>query len=175
MIDFINSLFIDEITIPARTILINEGAFTDQLFLIDKGSIRAWYKNDNKEVTVELFLENKLVTSIEGFLFSETSIYNFETIEDCTLRCVSKENFDLYLSQRENIKDVFYQTLLRRSSIHNRKTIDLLKIKPEDRYRQLIIQEPDIVDRIPLHIIASYLGITSVSLSRIRARKEIEA
>lgn len=175
MIDFINSVFTDEIMVPARTILIKEGLCTDKLFLIDKGSVRAWYENENKEFTIELLLENKLVTSIEGFLFSETSLYNFETIEDCKLRYVSKENFDLYLNQRADIKDIFYQTVLRRVSIHTRRTIDLLKIKPEDRYRQLIIQEPNIIDRVPLHIIASYLGMTSVSLSRIRARKEVVA
>ncbi|HSY60655.1 MAG TPA: Crp/Fnr family transcriptional regulator [Cytophaga sp.] len=174
MIDFINSVYTDEIAVPARTILIKEGSFTDKLFLVDKGSIRSWYKDGNKEVTIELFLENKFATSVEGFLFKEISLSNFETIEDCKLRCVSKENFDLYLNQREHIKDEFYQTLIKRLSIHNRRTIDLLKVKPEDRYRQLLSQEPDIIDRVPLHVIASYLGITSVSLSRIRARKELE-
>jgi CRP-like cAMP-binding protein len=174
MIDFMNSIFTDEITVPARTILIKEGVFTDKLFLIDKGSIRSWYKDGSKEVTIELLLENKFATSVEGFLFNEPSLCNFETIEDCKLRCVSKQNFDLYLNQKENIKDKFYQALIKRLSTHYRKTVDLLKVKPEDRYRQLLSQEPDIIDRVPLHVIASYLGMTSVSLSRIRARKEFE-
>lgn len=173
MIDFINSVFTDEITVPARTILIKEGSYTDQLFLVDQGSIRSWYEYGNKEVTVELFLENKFATSVEGFLFKEKSFYNFETIEECKLRSVSKQNFDLYLNQRPEIKDIFYHTLINRLNIHNRRTIDLLKIKPEDRYRQFVSQQSNIVDRIPLHIIASYLGMTSVSLSRIRARKEL--
>ncbi|HSY60654.1 MAG TPA: hypothetical protein VK796_02210, partial [Cytophaga sp.] len=112
--------------------------------------------------------------STESFLFNEPSIYIFETIEDCTLKYVSKQNFDLFLNKTENMKDIFYQTLLKQSIAHIRSTVNLLKFKPEERYKQFIAQEPNIINRIPLNVIASYLGITSVSLSRIRARKEFK-
>jgi len=169
---FANSIFTDEISVPAKTILINADSFTDKLYFIKKGSVRVWYKNGNKEVTAELFLDNKIFTSTESFLFNEPSIYIFETMEDSVLKYVSKENFDLFLNKTENVKDVFYQTLLKQSIAHIRSTVDLLKIKPEERYKRFIAQEPNIIHRIPLNIIASYLGITSVSLSRIRSRKE---
>ena len=168
------SIFADEISVPAKTILINADSFTYKLYFIKKGSVRVWYKNGNKEVTAELFLENKVFTSTESFLFDEPSMYIFETIEDSVLKYVTKENFDLFLSKTENVKDLFYQTLLKQSVAHIRSTVNLLKVKPEERYKQFIAQEPNIINRIPLNIIASYLGITSVSLSRIRARKEPE-
>jgi CRP-like cAMP-binding protein len=174
MKDFIDSIFTDEISVPAKTILINADSFTDKLYFIKKGSVRVWYKSGNKEVTGELFLDNKIFTSTESFLFNEPSIYIFETIEDCVLKYVSKQNFDLFLSKTENMKDIFYQTLLKQSIAHIRSTVNLLKFKPEERYKQFIAQEPNIINRIPLNIIASYLGITSVSLSRIRARKEFK-
>ena len=168
------SIFADEISVPAKTILINADSFTDKLYFIKKGSVRVWYKNGNKEVTAELFLDNKVFTSTESFLFYEPSTYIFETMENSVLKYVTKENFDLFLSKTENVKDLFYQTLLKQSVAHIRSTVNLLKVKPEERYKQFIAQEPNIINRIPLNIIASYLGITSVSLSRIRARKDPE-
>lgn len=168
------SIFTDEISVPAKTILINADSFTDKLYFIKKGSVRVWYNNGNKEVTAELFLDNKIFTSTESFLFNEPSIYIFETMEDCVLKYVSKENFDLFLNKSDNVKDLFYQTLLKQSIAHIRSTANLLKVKPEERYKQFIAQQPNIINRIPLNIIASYLGITSVSLSRIRSRKEFK-
>lgn len=174
MKDFVTSIFTDEISVPAKTILINEDSFTDKLYFIKKGSVRVWYRNGSKEVTAELFLDNKLFTSTESFLFNEPSIYIFETMEDTVLKFVSKENFDAFLNKNADVKDVFYQTLLKQSIAHIRSTVDLLKTKPEERYKRFIAQEPNIINRIPLNIIASYLGITSVSLSRIRSRKEFK-
>ena len=172
MKDFINDLFVNEFSIPAKTLLITEGSVTDKLFLIKRGSVRAWCKNKSKEITTDLFFENKLVTSVESFMFNEKSIYNFETVEACELCFVTKAEFDKYLTERADIKDKFYQALIKRLIIHARRTIQLLKIKPEDRYKELIELQPNIINRVPLNIIASYLGITSVSLSRIRSRQD---
>ena len=174
MKDLSNSIFTEEFSVPAKTILINENSLTDKLYFIKRGSVRVWYKTGNKEITAEIFLEDKIFTSTESFLFNEPSMYIFETMEDCTLKYVSKENFDLFLNKTEGVKDIFYQTLLKQSIAHIRSTVNLLKIKPEERYRQFIAQQPNIINRIPLNIIASYLGITSVSLSRIRSRKEFK-
>lgn len=171
----INSLFTNLISVPAKTNVIAEGSFTDNFFLIKKGAVRAWYKNStNKEITTHLVFEDNLFTSIESFLFGEPSLYNFETIENCELAFVTKEEFDAFLNKDESLKDEFYQNLLKRTLEHNKRLIDLLKIKPEDRYKELVAHNCQIVDRVPLNIIASYLGITSVSLSRIRSRQEEE-
>ncbi|WP_299249044.1 Crp/Fnr family transcriptional regulator [uncultured Cytophaga sp.] len=172
MKELIDTLFTNEISVPAKTVLIKDNTHTDKLYFIKKGSVRVFYKKGNKEVTAELFLDNKIFTSAESFLFNESSIYIFETMEDSILKYVTKESFDAFLKKSENSKDFFYQTLLKQSIGHIRSTVDLLKYKPEERYRRFILQEPNIINRIPLNIIASYLGITNVSLSRIKNRKQ---
>ena len=174
MKDLINSVFTNDIFVPAKTIIIAEGGFTDNLYLIKRGSVRGWYKNLSKEVTNSLLFENNIFTSVESFMFNEPSIFNVETIEDCEFSICSKVDFDKYLNSHENIKDKFYQTFIKRILIYNKRIIDLLKIKPEERYKDLVLENPEIVNRVPLNIIASYLGITSVSLSRIRSRQEEE-
>lgn len=175
MENLLNSLFANEsISIPARTIIVEEGALSDKFFLIKKGSVRAWYKSFNKEVTVHLFFENNLFMAVESFLFGEASMYNLETIENCELTLVTKEEFDSFLNKNKNVKDELYQTLLKRTLVYSKWVIELLKTKSEERYKKLIARHAQIVDRVPLNIIASYLGITSVSLSRIRTRQEEE-
>lgn len=170
MKDLINSVFTHEISVPAKTLLFAEGGLTDKLYLIKKGCVRGWYKDSSKETTTALLFENQIFTSFESFMFNEISHFNAQTIEDCEFRIVSKTDFDMYLNENDGIKDKFYQTVINRILIFNKRTIDLLKIKPEERYKNLISQYPDILDRVPLHIIASYLGITTVSLSRIKKR-----
>ncbi|WP_018343466.1 Crp/Fnr family transcriptional regulator [Cytophaga aurantiaca] len=172
MQDFINSVFTTEITVPAKTLIIAEGGFTDKLYLIKEGCVRGWYQDLTKEVTTALLFEEQIFTSVESFMFNEPSIFNVETLEECTFCIVTKIDFDKYLSSNEHIKDIFYQTFIKRVLIYNKRIVDLLKIKPEDRYKNLILQNPNIVNRIPQNIIASYLGITTVSLSRIKKKKQ---
>lgn len=168
----IDSIFTKDIFVPAKTTLIIEGGLSDKMYLIKKSCVRGWYKNLTKEVTTSLLFETNIFTSVESFMFNEPSTFNVETIEDCELSVCSKKDFDKYLSMHQNIKDKFYQSLIKRILVYNKRIIDLLKIKPEDRYKDLVSQNPSIIDRVPLNVIASYLGITSVSLSRIRSRQE---
>ena len=174
MKDPINSIFTTEISVPAKTVLIVEGGFTDKLYQIKKGCVRGWYKDLSKEVTTALLFENHVFTSVESFMFNEPSIFTVEALEDCVFNVASKADFDVYLASNETIKDQFYQAFIKRVLVYNKRIVDLLKIKPEDRYKNLVSEYPEIVNRVPLNIIASYLGITSVSLSRIRSRKENE-
>jgi len=69
------------------------------------------------------------------------------------------------------IKDFYYNNLQQRLLKYQKLFISRIKDTPEERYHQLFEESPEIIRRIPQHYIASYLGITSVSLSRIRSRR----
>ena len=124
----INSLFTNDISIPAKTIIIAEGTFTDKFYLVKKGAVRAWYKNATKEVTSNLVFEDNLFTSLESFLFNSPSIYNFETLENCELGVVTKAEFDDFLNSHKDLKDKFYQNLLRRALENNKRFIIKFKL-----------------------------------------------
>jgi CRP-like cAMP-binding protein len=68
-------------------------------------------------------------------------------------------------------KDWFYGTAIQKLLLHAKRLLSFIKNKPMERYKELMSQQPEIFQRVPQRYIASYLGITPVSLSRIRNRK----
>jgi len=94
-----------------------------------------------------------------------------ETIEPCVLQTITQKEFQRIVEQSPEIKKQFEEHLFRRLLQAQKTFHSYLKNNPQQRYEELLAQYPHIVQRVPQHYIASYLGITSVSLSRIRNRK----
>lgn len=154
-----------------KAILVKEGKVSDQIFFINKGCIRAFYNAEGREITLQFFFEGESVASLESFLYNVPSAINIETIENCEVCILEKAVFLQQTDADQAFKDWFYQTAIEKLIVHTGRLLSLLKNKPFDRYQQLLTEKPEILQRVPQHYIASYLGITPVSLSRIRNRK----
>ncbi|RKD16132.1 cyclic nucleotide-binding protein [Pelobium manganitolerans] len=154
-----------------KTILLNEGDIARQMFFIEKGALRTWVNNDGKEITTQFFFEGNSVASIESFRLKKPSLYSIETLEPCTLQCLSADDFNQVLEQNPALKTEMEDHLFKRLFQAQQLFYSFLKNSPQKRYEDLIAQHPELIKRVPQHYIASYLGITSVSLSRIRNRK----
>jgi CRP-like cAMP-binding protein len=171
MTKFIEEHLLREIRVVAKTPLLKEGETAQKMFFIKKGSVRVWFNNNGKDITTQFFFEGDMATSLESFIYGEPSPFTIETMEDCQLAVFNKNEFDKLLAKEQAFKDWFYQTALQKLFSHSKRLLSFIKNKPHARYRELIEQQPHILRRVPQHCIASYLGITSVSLSRIRNRK----
>ena len=147
-----SNLFIKK-EILAKTILLAEGEIAKNAYFIEKGCIRIWFNDNGKDITLQFFFEGEMITSIESFKTNTPSLYSIETIEPCIAHVISKKNLIL-----ERL--VFYQKLF----------LSRIKDKPQKRYEDLILTSPKIINRVPLQYISSFLGLTPVSLSRIRGR-----
>lgn len=157
--------------VPARTILLQEGKVSRKMYFIEKGCLRTWVNNDGKEITTQFFFEGNSVSSIESFRTNQPSLYSIETIEPCVLQTITQKEFQMVVEQSPEIKKRFEEHLFKRLFQTQQLFFSYLKNSPQQRYEDLITQYPHIVQRVPQHYIASYLGITSVSLSRIRNRR----
>lgn len=157
--------------VPARTILLQEGKVSRKMYFIEKGCLRTWVNNDGKEITTQFFFEGDSVSSIESFRTNQPSLYSIETIEPCVLQTITQKEFQMVVEQSPEIKKRFEEHLFKRLFQTQQLFFSYLKNSPQQRYEDLITQYPHIVQRVPQHYIASYLGITSVSLSRIRNRR----
>ena len=154
-----------------KTILVHEGSIATEIFFVIKGCIRAWYNAEGQDITIQFFFEGDSVTALESFLKNIPSTVNIETLEECEVGILKKSNFSNLIKTDSKIKEWFYETAIDKLFIHHNRLLSLLKDKPFHRYQQLLTEKPGIFQRIPQHYIASYLGITPVSLSRIRNRK----
>jgi CRP-like cAMP-binding protein len=166
---FLN-LFVEK-EIPAKTILLNEGEISRHIYFIKKGCLRQWFNKDGKDITFQFFFENQAVASIDSFLSNEPGIYNLESIEPSTIFSLSKENFDQIMRLYPEMKEGFQEILYQRFRNYAQLFLSRIKDTPRERYEDLITNHPEIIKRVPQHYIASYLGITPISLSRIRNRK----
>ncbi|HTR27789.1 MAG TPA: Crp/Fnr family transcriptional regulator [Puia sp.] len=161
------------IEVPARTILLREGEISRKAHFIEKGCLRAWFNSKGKDITFQFFFEGQSVSSAESFRKRVPSILTIETIEPCVLHWIGKEHLDKIMREimevpklREQMTDILFE----RQLTYMYQFLSFIKYTPQERYEQLVKERPDLVRRVPQQYIASYLGITPVSLSRIRGK-----
>jgi CRP-like cAMP-binding protein len=157
--------------VAAKTTLLEEGKISRTMFFIEKGCLRTWVNNNGKDITTQFFFEGDKVSSIESFTTNQPSLYSIESIEPCVLQTLSQKDFQDILAHSAIIKQELEAHLFKRLLQGQRVFYSYLKNSPQQRYQELIEQHPEVIQRIPQHYIASYLGITPVSLSRIRNRR----
>ncbi len=157
--------------VPARTILLSEGDVATKLFLVMKGCLRAYFiKESGIEVTSQFFIEGQVVASFESAMTGSPSRLYIDTIEDSTLGIIQIKILKKTISESSNARDFFNKFLVSRLISYMNLHASFILDNPEKRYKKLIQDNPELVSRLPQQYIASYLGITPVSLSRIRSR-----
>lgn len=163
------------IHLPKKTILFSPDRYEPDFYLISKGAARVYIVDENgNELSYLLFLEKAALLSFEGYLHQTSSYEHIDLLEDTSLYQLKTEELKkLYREDLEicnfgrSISDHWaYQTEAR--------FIDRLSLSATERYAKLVRENPEIIQRIPLKYIASHLGITQVSLSRIRANYLIQ-
>ena len=159
--------------VPAKTILLEEGEISKRLFIIEKGCIRVWFNNNGKDLTTQFFFENQSVASIESFMKKMPSPVVIETIESSVIWWISKNDMDKILEEIKEIpelRDRFINMLFERTFDYMKHFVSFIKDSPTQRYLNLIEERPKVLQRVPQHYIASYLGVSTVHLSRIKTQ-----
>jgi CRP-like cAMP-binding protein len=157
--------------IPARTVLLQEGETSKKVFLVEKGCLRACFNNNGKDVTFQFFFEGDNVSSAESFSKNIPSMFSIEAIEPSIIHVIHKKDYETMmhtLSQEPAFLNELVKILFDRQIHYMKEFLSFIRDTPTNRYLNLVKEKPLIIQRVPQHYIASYLGITSVSLSRIR-------
>lgn len=157
-----------KLEVPAKTVLIREGEVAKHTYYIESGCVRIWFNHDGKDITLNFFFDGDGVSSIESFRDGVPSPYNVETLEPTTLYSIDKENFNLLKEQSPAYKKRIEEETFKQLFMYEKLFLSLIRDSAETRYKELIINRPEIIKRVPQHYIATYLGINPVSLSRIR-------
>jgi len=162
-----------QIEVPAKTVLLKEGEISQKAWLIEKGCLRAWFNNNGKDVTFQFFFENTAVSGAESFRKNIPSFFTIESIEPSILHWIHKKDLDKIMGEMDQIPEMKNNMLdiaFERQYHYMKHFLSFIKDTPEQRYLNLLKEKPHIVQRVPQQYIATYLGITPVSLSRIRNR-----
>jgi CRP-like cAMP-binding protein len=155
---------------PARAILLREGDFARYMYFIKRGCLRLCFNKDGKDVSLQFFVEGQAVSSLESFLSKSRSMFSIECIEQTTTAMIRRDDWDRLFQFAPMLKDGLLDIAVQRMENYARLFLARIKDSPRERYEALAQERPDLIQRVPQHYIASYLGITPVSLSRIRNR-----
>ncbi len=162
--------FFKPVEVPAKACLLREGEVARQMYFVKSGCLRMWFNKDGKDVTFQFFFENQAVSSLESFLGGEPSQFSLESIEPTRMVMIERQDWDRLFEIYPTLRDAFLRAVIRRMEDYARLFLSRIKDSPRERYEALLREHPEVVRRVPQHYIASYLGITPVSLSRIRSR-----
>ncbi len=165
--------YLTRIEVEPKTQLLKQGDVADKLFVIEKGGLRMGFEKDNKDITLQFFFENEMLTSVESMFSGIPSTYFIETIERCVIYILTKENMELMGQKVPEMAQLTQNILISRLTYYATHLNEYISESPEERFNSLLANKPFIFMRAPQRHIASYLGITNVSLSRIKARKSI--
>jgi len=151
--------------------IVSEGQQRHKLFYIVKGSLKAYYFNEDKKIIDWFAFKNEFITSSTNFFTNEPSLHYIETMEDCIILETEKNKVEL-LCKRNHDYEHLFRIILSKVIVQFRHRIFSLQFKTvKQRYKSLIKLYPGIESIAPLGDIATFLGITPETLSRIRANK----
>ncbi|NOH61741.1 Crp/Fnr family transcriptional regulator [Vibrio sp. RE88] len=162
--------FTERLEVNKKHTLIHEGTFCETVYFIESGCVRSWFNQDGKDVSFQFFMSDTIITACDSFLFGEPSSFTYETLTPSIVHSIQASELKDIMDNNVSLKDIAFTLLSERLRHYQRLFLSRIKDTPQQRYEELVKQSPELIRAIPQHYIASYLGITSVSLSRIRCR-----
>ena len=153
-----------------KTQLLDIGKVSNEVYYLIKGCIRLYCEKDEEELSTYFFTENMFAGSYDSFLSRKPSKVAIETLEECDVLVLSHEAQEKLYEVFPKMNEFIRKAIEQRFVLLHDLFISYLLNSPEERYLMLQKDRPELLQRISQHQIASFLGITPVSLSRIRNR-----
>ncbi len=167
---YFNSL-LEPISVPKKTFLLRQGEICNFEAYINKGCIRMFYINENgMEVVLQLAVEDWWIGDIASFNEQKPSDMYIETLEDSEILTLNRENKEKLLAYAPQFERVFRLMVQRNLVALQTRLCKTISTTARERYLDFVHKYPSIVQRVPQHYIASYLGVSPEFLSKVRTR-----
>ena len=152
-------------------LLLNRGTVCNHLFFIDSGLAKTYFDNGDKEFIMRFFRENEMFTVLDSFVTRQPSTYFIKALEPTEVSYIEQAELETLCLKHHSI-ETFYRKLTSMAVVNMMKRIsEMLEEDASARYAHFLKDSSHLLQRISLGDLASYLGITQVSLSRIRSKK----
>lgn len=152
------------------TILLKEGQISRECYSVLKGCVRKYYIKDGEEKTTAFFTEGEPIASFTSYVNQSPSDHYLVCVEDCLLTVGSKEKEDEMIAKFPKLETIIRSEMEKNSGKAQEEMATFITSSPEERYQNLLTSRAELLNRVPQHQIASYLGIKAESLSRLRKR-----
>jgi CRP/FNR family transcriptional regulator, anaerobic regulatory protein len=169
-IDLCNQYF-EPVLFTKNIIIEEEGKVPQYLYFVVLGFMRLFYYNNNgDEITSHINCPPGFITSYFHFINETKADVNVECVTACELLRITKKDLDYLISHSSSFKDFSIWVFQQSISYNENRSNELATLTAEQRYKKLIENYPQILYNVPLQCIASFLGMNSKSLSRIRKK-----
>ncbi|WP_271254353.1 Crp/Fnr family transcriptional regulator [Pseudanabaena sp. Chao 1811] len=154
--------------LPKDCFLLEHGKISNHVYFILEGTVICIHYSNGKEIIPWFAFENDFVNSHFSFIHRQPSVESLFTLSDCHLLSISYENLQ-YLNRKDPVWNKLFYSVVEGYYLEiQERLVSLLAQSASERYDSLIQQYPDIEQRLKLGHIASFLGITQSTLSRLR-------
>ena len=156
-----------------NTILISQGDIANNIIFLKSGIVSSVYEKGSKKFIRDFYFEPLIFTDQASFVKRKPARFSIVSVTDITCELISFNDLETAYDEIPYLRKVAYELLMKGFINISNRLESLLTLNPEQRYLELLNQNPKLIQNIPLKLIASYLGITDVALSRIRKRLSV--
>ena len=155
---------------PAKTVCLPAGQICRGLYFIEQGAVRSYALRDGQEICNHFYFENEFASDFESLTLQQPSKHTLETLEETRIVYGDREKM-LALYQRAPVFESIGRAIVEQMMIRQNAYAGLFTLySPTERYQFVVEHHPELVRRVPLQYLATYLGVARETLSRIRAR-----
>ena len=158
----------EKIILKKNDFLVEENKVCKYFCFVESGILQHSILVQEEEKTTYLALKNSVTSSLNSFLHQVPSRKSIKAIADCTLYVVSLDTFNNLIQNNQAFHQFYYNLIEKQICLIDDYRIDLLTLTPEERYKKLLVNETKLLQEVPLHYLASFLGISTRHMSRIR-------
>ena len=162
------SKIISSIHLKKNEILQQIGQTCKTIYFVKKGVARIFYFKDGNDITEHFALEGNLIARVESLFTATPSTKAIQVLEDADILAIDANKLFKLYDTHPDIERLF-RLVFEAEHVNTVKRLESLQFHAAKERYQALMDQKDLINRIPLKHIASYLGITQVSLSRIRA------
>lgn len=152
-------------------LILETGMVCNRIYFIDSGLVKTFFYTDTREFIMRFFPEGNMFTVLDSFVIQKPSGFSVMALEDTVVTCLNHDDLEI-LCTRYHSAETFYRKLLSLAAVNMMDRMGgMLEEKAYTAYHTFLKENGRLLQRISLADLASYLGITQVSLSRIRSMK----
>lgn len=131
------------LSIPSKTILLEEGKVAEKLYLIRKGCLRLFFYNEGKDITFQFFFEGNFVASFDSLYKRAPSPFYLESIEPTELTAIKREDFYNLINNNLSLRQLYEEKLIDRFHAYQQLFLSRIKNTPQQRYEELLKEYPN--------------------------------
>ena len=157
------------VSFPRGAFVLKEGKMCNEYFFLEQGFMRAFaIDNDGAEITTSFYGSGQVVFEVDSFFNRTASRENIQTLTDCAAWVISYEGLNGLFHSLPEFREFGRYILVKGFAALKGRMLGMITEDAETRYAALVKHHPEILQHAPLKQIATYLGVTDTSLSRIR-------